>query len=387
MDNYYNIINETMEEMLSYFSKLYSEHDAQLQEYNAKLFEVSVKLDELTRTQNVYSLNTDYRKNVFSPIEFVPEESEKESEIKAEILNLKTKRNQYEYDINEQTIYLKSIDKRIQKLNASKVALGELMLEVDNKDSIIKEKEEAAKTAVEKHEEQKLQKEKEIEEKNKNSISIDEMKKHFKNIMMIESFDNTYYSTVLDKRIKNNIYRNSSKLESVNGIISSDPGKSKMLINEVITSDNSMISVIDEQLRRMNYNIDEKKKFDDSIRDYIQELSEKHPEVIIDINIDGVKRKPDFVLYSYIYKLLEIFFDNIYKHSEAKHASLSISEENGKFEIDISDDGIGIKKNYLSDAEWYSGIHRAKELLFILSGDMVIKNSNGTKVKINFEYE
>ena len=321
MDNYYNIINETMEEMLSYFSKLYSEHDAQLQEYNAKLFEVSVKLDELTRTQNVYSLNTDYRKNVFSPIEFVPEESEKESEIKAEILNLKTKRNQYEYDINEQTIYLKSIDKRIQKLNASKVALGELMLEVDKKDSIIKEKEEAAKTAVEKHEEQKLQKEKEIEEKNKNSISIDEMKKHFKNIMMIESFDNTYYSTVLDKRIKNNIYRNSSKLESVNGIISSDPGKSKMLINEVITSDNSMISVIDEQLRRMNYNIDEKKKFDDSIRDYIQELSEKHPEVIIDINIDGVKRKPDFVLYSYIYKLLEIFFDNIYKHSEAKHGS------------------------------------------------------------------
>ena len=84
MEDYFSGINETLEEMTSYFSKLYSEHDATLKEYKAKLFEVNVKLDELTRTQNVYSLNTDYRKNVFSPIEMIPEESKREADIKNE---------------------------------------------------------------------------------------------------------------------------------------------------------------------------------------------------------------------------------------------------------------------------------------------------------------
>ena len=112
MEQYFSTINESLEEMLSYFSKLYSEHDALLKEYKAKLFEVNVKLDELNRTQSVYSLNTDYRKNVFSPLEVEGDESQKEAEIKKEIRNLKTKQNEYEYSINEETIYLKSIDKR-----------------------------------------------------------------------------------------------------------------------------------------------------------------------------------------------------------------------------------------------------------------------------------
>ena len=137
MNKYKDNILETMEEMLSYFSKLYSEHDSMLQEYKAKLFEVNIKLDELTRTQNVYSLNTDYRKNVFSPIEFVPEESARESELREEILDLTNKRSQYEYDINEETIYLKSIDKRIQKLNKSKVSLNEMLLEFGKQDELI----------------------------------------------------------------------------------------------------------------------------------------------------------------------------------------------------------------------------------------------------------
>ena len=93
--NYTNI-SDTIDEMLTYFSRLYSEHDTKLQESKEKLFEVNVRLDELSRTRNVYSLNTDYRKSVFSPIPIQVEETEKEKELLAEIKKLSSERDDYE---------------------------------------------------------------------------------------------------------------------------------------------------------------------------------------------------------------------------------------------------------------------------------------------------
>ena len=58
-------IADSNEEMLTYFNKIYSDHLSNLQDYKSKLFEINVKLDELNKTRSVYSLNTDYRKNIF----------------------------------------------------------------------------------------------------------------------------------------------------------------------------------------------------------------------------------------------------------------------------------------------------------------------------------
>ena len=74
MKKEYSTVLNVIEEMMTYFSKLNNEHETTLQEYKAKLFEINIKLDELIKTQNVYSLNVDYRKNIFSPIVFEPEE-------------------------------------------------------------------------------------------------------------------------------------------------------------------------------------------------------------------------------------------------------------------------------------------------------------------------
>ena len=129
MKNKYGVITETIDEMVTYFSRLYSEHDTNLQHYKAKLFEINVRLDELSRTRNVYALNTDYRKSVFSPISMEPEENEKEREIKKEMDSLQTERDSYEYKINEESIYLKGIDKRLKNLSASKTELTSLVMD------------------------------------------------------------------------------------------------------------------------------------------------------------------------------------------------------------------------------------------------------------------
>ena len=49
-------IKEANEEMLRYFNALYSEHHDELQSAKSRLFEINVKLDELVKTKNIYSL-------------------------------------------------------------------------------------------------------------------------------------------------------------------------------------------------------------------------------------------------------------------------------------------------------------------------------------------
>lgn len=382
MEEYFSGINETLEEMISYFSKLYSEHDALLKEYKAKLFEVNVNLDELTRTQNVYSLNTDYRKNIFSPIEMIPEESKKESDLKNEIRNLKSQREQYEYRINEETIYLKGIDKRIQKLSSSKASVGKLMLDFENKDSQIKEKEEAEKIATERA---IAEREKKREIENQKTIDKDELKKHLNKILMLESFDNTYYSTVLDKRVKNAINRNNRELEEVVDSISVDPGRSKRMIDSVISSQISVVGVIEDILSKKDYTIDEKKGIKSALSDYVFELREDHSDLSINLSVDNITHKPSYIRYYSIFRLLDIFFDNIVKHADASHVDISFAEEDDRYKLSIKDDGKGLPSDYLSNNEWYSGINRAKEIVFLLSGEMNITDDRGTKVEIIFD--
>ena len=132
MKKEYSTVLNVIEEMMTYFSKLNNEHETTLQEYKAKLFEINIKLDELIKTQNVYSLNVDYRKNIFSPIVFEPEETEKEAEIRNEINSLQAQQSKYEYGISEESIYIKSIDKRIRNLNEAKNSLATIMHELDS---------------------------------------------------------------------------------------------------------------------------------------------------------------------------------------------------------------------------------------------------------------
>ena len=384
MEQYFSTINESLEEMISYFSKLYSEHDALLKEYKAKLFEVNVKLDELTRTQNVYSLNTDYRKNVFSPIETGNEDSNKEAEIKKEIRILKAKQNEYEYDINEETIYLKSIDKRIQKLSESKIAVGKLNIEFDKTTAGVDESEVERRIESEK-EAVRRQLKKEYE--SKNDIDKDDLHRHMDKILMINAFDNSYYTTVLDKRVKNTISRNTIELEDVIKSIDVDPGLSKRTIKEVVSSQNNLISIVDDQLTRMDHSIDEKKGIRKALSDWAFDKRENYPDLSIDMNVGDLEHKPNYVRFYSIFRLIDIFFDNVVKHSKASHVRISLDEDDNKYKLRIKDDGIGLPDDYLSNNEWYSGINRAKEIAFLLSGKLSIIDDNGTDVSVVFDIE
>ncbi|MBO4863487.1 MAG: hypothetical protein J5517_03935 [Eubacterium sp.] len=135
----FKFVVDAHDETLTYFNKLFSQHEAKLQEYKAKLFEQNIKLDELTRTKNVYSQGNDFRKNIFSPIPEKKNENDKETQLIEEIQTLTESQDYYERRIEEETAYLRNLAKRINRLIKAKkviqkIVAGNIKMEYVNKD-------------------------------------------------------------------------------------------------------------------------------------------------------------------------------------------------------------------------------------------------------------
>ncbi len=383
MEKSYNDISETIDEMLTYFNRLYSEHNEKLKEYTEKLFEINVRLDELARTKTLYSQNTDYRKSVFSPLSFTSSENDKENEIKTEIDNLKSDRAKYEYNISEETIYLKSLDKRIKRLNNSKKSLSEILDENEQKDLIIKSKD----MKIKQHRLEEEEAKRKEEERKAREVSEQEAKEHLKNILMLQSYDQTYNAAVLEKKVKEVIASNNKKLDNVRGYIYSSPGRSNVLVDEISGSQKKLITILDETIDRLSFDVDDEQSLNNSLSDYLSEMQEEYPDVNIEEDIGVFIHKPDYVYYISLFKILDIVFDNIYQHANAKNIYISANERDGRMYFSIKDDGKGIPEDYLTKSKWYSGLNRAKEIIFLMSGTISIKNEEGTVVSFSFDYE
>ena len=119
----------------------------------------------------------------------------------------------------------------------------------------------------------------------------------------------------------------------------------------------------------------------------LDRLQEEYPDVNIEEDIGVFIHKPDYVYYISLFKILDIVFDNIYKHANAKNIYISANERDGRMYFSIKDDGKGIPEDYLTRSKWYSGLNRAKEIIFLMSGTISIKNEEGTVVSFSFDYE
>lgn len=385
MRNDLKYIADSNEEMLTYFNKIYSDHLSNLQDYKSKLFEINVKLDELTRTRSVYSLNTDYRKNIFSPIAMESSESEKEREIADEINQLTDARDDMEIKIDEEDILLKSIENRLSKLNKAHSAIIDLKNEEERREE--EERRKAEEEAKKLEEEEDVFEFIDFEEEEEEDINpeIEEMKKHYQNILMITAFDNTYVSTVLDKKIKDEIGINNHKLNTIAKLISVEPERAKLILEEIISDNKKILNVIEEQLRKLYYDFDDKQTINELMSSYIDKCQDDHPSIRIVYNESSEDAETNFVKLLSLQKLLDIFFNNIFQHAKARSIEINSKLSDNLLKINITDNGIGIRDDYMENSMWYSGIHRAEELVFLLDGSLDIRRDviGGTIVEFS----
>jgi Signal transduction histidine kinase len=361
-----NIVDAN-DEMITYFNALYSEHLSELQSSKSRLFEINVKLDELIKTKSIYSLNSDYRKNLFSPINVEANENEKEAEIRREIKTLTDERNLLEDKIDQENQNIKAIETRLNKLGKAKQSVADIKktLGLTDESDIPSSEEPVIKKAS---------------EKNKDS-----QKKHGKNILMMSTFDKTYISTVLDKRIKSEISSNNHKLEVVREIIRTDPNRAKVTVDEVIINSKNMLLIIDDCLKKNNYYFDDKKNIKNVIEDYLIDFEEKHPDIEVNYDLNDLNIQPPYIRLLSLYRIFDMVFENIYKHSKADKVDVKVSDNSGKIEVIIQDNGIGLPDKYDEKSSWYSGLKRIKELVYLLDGEVMLTSDNGTKFQLTMD--
>ncbi len=121
-----SIIKATTE-VQKYFLKKKDSSESRIQALKQELFELDIRLDEQGRTRNMYAMNTNSRKNVFSPIQTDDKITEKESRLEETIRTLMERKEKLSQELDEEQALLADTDARLKLLRTalhSAAALG-----------------------------------------------------------------------------------------------------------------------------------------------------------------------------------------------------------------------------------------------------------------------
>lgn len=365
-----NIIQAANKEMLDYFNKAFLQDLEEIQSVKTQSFEIDVKIDELEKTKELYAFKSTSRKSAFSPTIADDFETERSRIIDKEIKELQEEKETLNRKIRKLETSLKLLKKRLTTLNAAETAIN----------SVIEDYPEAEQAAEEYINNQAF----EFIEDNTDEQLIS----HGYNILMQQAFDNTYLSAMLDKHIMEGIQGINHKLELLQYLVSSDPARAKLTLDEIAELSSEMSDAVTSICNSLDTNSYTAKPIFTVLDDFITEQRDVHPECVIDANIEctdyNIKLHPVFTIN--LMKLLTMLFDNVFRHANATRLDFSLSMSINVLDASIKDNGIGISPTYLENSPWYSNLHKAKEIIFLLGGSMDISGdaSNGTNIRFNF---
>lgn len=363
------LIQSANKEMLDYFNKKFLSDLEDIQSLKTQSFEIDVKIEELEKTKEIYAFKTSSRKSVFSPVITDNTDDERNKIIENQIKDLRDVKSTLGVKIKSLETSLNHLKKRLTTLKEASTAIDAVMN--DYNDEFLAE----GKDPLEGFEF--------IEE-----ASSDNVVSHGYNILMQEAFDDTYISTLLDKHVKDGLIGLNHKLDLLSYLLTTDTSRAKLTLSEVKQSSDAILKQVDDIYNMLADNLDTSKPIWSLLDDFVMQIRDNHPECVINASVEctdyEVNLHPVFTIN--LIKLLSIFFDNIFKHSNANNIDFKISISKNVIDVLLVDNGVGIDPNYLSQSPWYSNLHKAHEVIYLLGGNLNISGDllSGTKVRFNF---
>ena len=354
-------VQKTNKQLIEYFNDLFVLGLEEIQALKTQFFEVDVKVDELKKTKDLYIYKAHSRKSVFSPAPSDTLEEERGRIIDEQVNDLLSVRETLQTKIKLKESELNQNKARIDALKASMELIDETL-------SSINEDEEIGGFEF-------------IEE----DVNVGE---HGYNILMQDAFEKTLISTLLERNIKDGLSNLQHKLDMLSYLLGTDIGRAKLNLKEIIHNANDLSLSIETIEDKLDGFLDNGDPIYDQLDEFIMTARDNHPSFIIEAEIDcsddKMKLHPVFTIN--LFKMLNIFLENTYKHSDATSISFKILVSPNIIEVILSDNGVGITQDKIDAAPWYSGIHKAQEIIFLLDGKLAISGdiSNGTKVNFSF---
>ncbi len=363
------IANKANQTMLDYFNKAFLQQLEDIQEIKTQIFEIDVKMDELEKTKDLYAFKSNSKKSAFSPIITDGFEFERGKIINDQISDMTSVRESLIMKIRSMEIKLGELKKYLNTLNEANDALAHLNAESG-----------MSNTASDTQDLDDF----EFLEETTEEVS----RSHGYNILMQDAFDKAVLSTLLDNYIKTQVTSLTHKTELMNYLLGTDISRAKLTLKEIEQNAKQVLNYVGDIEKKLDAEIDSTKSIRYLLDEYIAGIRERHPELILETQIeisDYEKKLPPVFCINTI-KLLNILFDNIFKHANANTVTLRFVLSPNIVDVTVTDNGVGIPDSYLSDSPWYSSLHKAHEILYLLGGKLEIAGDvmNGTKARFGF---
>lgn len=365
-----NIIEEANSKTLDYFNKTYVSNLELVQNLKTELFELEVQIETLEKTRDLYTYHIDNRRNVFSPLAGENDRTNtKGYQLELQIKDLTDARNRLENritDLEEEVAFFKEQVAMLSQANKCihTVLVGSSHNESDSTADL----DDGIEFIETENSEEKVT--------------------HPYTMLMLEDFEHYRCASTLDQNIKQELISNLNKLDVLKWLLHSDIGRAKVTLNELHSSQQSILDSLDGVLEHLNYNIDTKQPIWDQVDKLISGYQQLHPECMIDSTCDCTEHDlnlPPVITIRLINMLREVF-DNIFKHSNANKVTAKIFISSRLIDVYVNDNGVGIPEDYLERSNWSSGLHKLHELIYQLDGKLQIQGDliSGTNVRFSF---
>lgn len=357
-----SIIKATTE-VQKYFLKKKDSSESRIQAMKQELFELDIRLDEQGRTRNMYAMNTSSRKNVFSPIQSDDKITEKESQLEETIRKLRERKEVLERELSEEQALLEDTDAKLKLLRtALHSAAG-----ISRDPAFFDDSDLDAMEFLEPPEQ------------------ITDISEHGERILNLDAFDRSYHTAILEKKVLTPLETEQHKLENLQRMIKTDPQQAQLMAGDIAARGKKLRQILKDQLDRLQPDFDTSLPINRALDNWIMQFREQHPEYVMDtsVHIKNENMTLPYIRELVLFRLIGIFTDNIVQHASANQIRLRIQINDSQADVFLSDNGIGIPSDYEKTVPWYSSLHKAEELLFLLDGHMQITGAKdyGTTVR------
>lgn len=363
----YQKIKSANQTMLDYFNKAFLAQLEDIQNLKTQIFEIDIKIDELDKTKDIYAFKSNSRKSVFSPVTNDGVDTERNKIIQEQIKDLQSVKETLTLKLRSMELQLNKLRQYLESLNDAEDALSsfEPRFTTDDPDHT----DNYGFTF--------------LQDDAKEDISA-----HGYNILMLDAYDRALAQTILDKNIRTGLESMENKLDMINYLIGTDVGRAKLTIQEILHNTKQLIHNVDDMSDNLSRFSNSNKPLKEQLEIYLNEFKQKNPKLDITASVEtpdaAISYHPVFNIN--FMRLIQIFLDNIAAHADASKVTLQASLMPNTLEVILKDDGVGIKENFMADSPWYSSLHKAKEILYMLCGRLDITGDviSGTTVKFSF---
>lgn len=369
VDDSLNNLRTTNWEVLDYFRTTYISQSEQAQALKSELIELDVKIEELEKTRDIYSFQSDTNRSVFSPIQAPTNTNSKSSVIQAQIHELQDVRRGLISKIEALDTALAQIRHHIQSLESANQSLASLYHSLPQ----TTEEETVEETATTEETE---------------TTTVDDETMHACKILMFQQYDKCQVAGRIKANITEGLENNQNKLEVLKWLIQSDPTRARLTLQELQDSNERLLKASQKLIRGLNRSLTHQLPIWKAIDECVQSYRTLHPDCTIELSVDC----PDYdiqvmpIITITVLQLLQSVLDNTFYYSNANKVLIKIYVSSRMIDVYINDNGAGIPADHMTASSWHSGLHRLSEIIHLFDGKLQIDGDmvSGTNVRFSF---